>query len=896
MALEVGSRLGHYDVTALIGEGGMGQVYQATDTKLNRQVALKILPKAFAGDPDRLARFQREAQVLASLNHPNIAQIHGIEESDDTRALVLELVEGPTLADRIAKGPVPVDEALPIAKQIAEALEAAHEAGVIHRDLKPANIKVRDDGTVKVLDFGLAKVLDPTSPEGDPSQSPTLTGGATQMGVIMGTAAYMAPEQVKGKVTDKRVDVWAFGVVVYEIMTGRRAFEGGDVSEVMAGVLKSEPEWELLPTELPPALLTYLRRCLQKDPRERIRDIGDVRLALEGVFEVAAPGTSELAMPKVFRTPSRTAMITMIVIAIGALVWLTTRSDDEESARLELTSTRRLTSEVGLEIHPAISPDGRFVVYAAGTAAQMRLFLRAVDGGRTIPLTENPSAVESQPRWSPDANRVLFLSEGDAMVVSALGGVATPVARGDGESAVVAAAWSPDGQDVAIVRDDSVFVVSVEARTARHIADLRELRSCMWSPTADSLACVRGNPRYNQPGPVFGNLAPSSIVSVNVTDGTSADLVGGGSMNQSPVWSADGRTLFFVSNRQGTPDVYTQRISEDIRPVGAPTRVTTGSNAHSLSLTSGGSRMVYSVYTAESNVWTVPVPQAGPVGIGGATQLTFGVQLVEGVRPSRDGAWLLYDSNVSGNPDIWRMPLEGGVAEQLTTEPRSEFAPDLSPDGTEVAYHAFVEGSRELFVRSLETGAVAQLTDSSPASESYPRWSPDGRRIVYWDQAGPGAGGGRYLLERNPRGEWSDPQILVGDDLDCTGGACWGPGGAAWSSDGRRIVYTRDDAIEILTVDSRERDVVYDPGSDVRVLEPHWSADEREVYFKRQDTSGMSAIWVASIEEGQAHALVQFDDPLRVSNRPELSGDGRAFYFTLENRQGDVWIADTNLQ
>ena len=233
MALTVGSRLGHYDVTALIGEGGMGQVYQATDTKLNRQVALKILPEAFATDPDRLARFQREAQVLASLNHPNIAAIHGLEDSEGTKALVLELVEGPTLADRIGQGAIPLEETLPIAKQIAEALEAAHEAGVIHRDLKPANIKVRDDGTVKVLDFGLAKALD-TTPQGDPSQSPTLTAAATQMGVIMGTAAYVSPEQARGKTVDKRADIWAFGVVLLEMLTARKVFEGEDVSMTLS--------------------------------------------------------------------------------------------------------------------------------------------------------------------------------------------------------------------------------------------------------------------------------------------------------------------------------------------------------------------------------------------------------------------------------------------------------------------------------------------------------------------------------------------------------------------------------------------------------------------------------------------------------------------------------------
>ena len=287
MSLGSGTRLGPYSVTAKIGEGGMGEVWQATDTKLNRQVALKILPEAFASDPDRLARFEREAQVLASLNHPNIAAIYGLEEADGALALVLELVEGPTLEDRIAQGPIPVDEALPIAKQIAEALEAAHEAGVIHRDLKPANIKVKDDGTVKLLDFGLAKALDAAG-EGDPNQSPTRTAVDTKMGVIMGTAAYMSPEQARGKRVDKRADIWAFGVVVYETLTGRRAFEGEDGSVTLANVIRADPSWDSLPDTLPAAFAAYLRRCLHKDPSQRVRDLGDVRLAMEGAFDTAA--------------------------------------------------------------------------------------------------------------------------------------------------------------------------------------------------------------------------------------------------------------------------------------------------------------------------------------------------------------------------------------------------------------------------------------------------------------------------------------------------------------------------------------------------------------------------------------------------------------------------------
>ena len=278
MSLNVGDRLGHYDVTALIGEGGMGQVYQATDTKLKRQVALKILPEAFSADPERLARFQREAEVLASLNHPNIAAIHGLEEADGVRALVLELVEGPTLADRIRQGPIPLDEALPIAKQIAEALEAAHEKGIIHRDLKPANVVVKDDGTVKVLDFGLAKAFQPDASDPSLSQSPTisLTAAATQMGMVLGTAAYMAPEQAKGLPVDKRADIWAFGAVLFEMLTGRKLFEAGDVSEMLASVLIKDPDISSMGTHVPDHVRSLVRRCLVKDPRQRMRDIGDV--------------------------------------------------------------------------------------------------------------------------------------------------------------------------------------------------------------------------------------------------------------------------------------------------------------------------------------------------------------------------------------------------------------------------------------------------------------------------------------------------------------------------------------------------------------------------------------------------------------------------------------------
>src|SRR5262245_44966657 len=297
MALSAGTRFGSFEILSLLGAGGMGEVYRARDSKLNRDVALKVLPDAFAADPERLSRFRREAQMLAALNHPNIAGIHGFEDADSRHALILKLVEGPTLADRIAQGALPLDEALPIARQIVEALEAAHEQAIIHRDLKPANIKLRPDGAVKVLDFGLAKALsraeqDSSAVRPDVTASPTIISPATMTsaGVILGTAAYMSPEQARGKAVDRRADIWAFGCVLYEILTGRRTFEGEEVTDTLAGILRGDPDWNALPSSTPQPLRRLLRRCLQKNPRERLQAIGDARLDIADALS-AGPET-----------------------------------------------------------------------------------------------------------------------------------------------------------------------------------------------------------------------------------------------------------------------------------------------------------------------------------------------------------------------------------------------------------------------------------------------------------------------------------------------------------------------------------------------------------------------------------------------------------------------------
>ena len=381
MALTPGTRLGVYEVTAQLGVGGMGEVYRATDTRLKRQIAIKILPSFLATDLDRLARFQREAEVLASLNHPNIAGIYGLEDVDGLKALVMELVEGEDLAHRIAGGAIPLAEALPIAKQIADALEAAHEQGIIHRDLKPANIKVREDGTAKVLDFGLAKAMDPAaSLSPSVSQSPTITTPAmTQAGMILGTAAYMAPEQAKGRAADKRSDVWSFGCVLYEMLTGRRAFDGEDVSDTLANVLKVDPDWSALPAEIPPAIRTLIQSCLIKDRRRRVADISTALFVLDKGASFAPPIQSA-ATPR--RSLSSligrvTAGAFVIAALTGAVTWLVMRPLPPSIVRMTIATS----GSTALELYPggdrdvAITPDGSRIVYRGNN----QLLVRALD-------------------------------------------------------------------------------------------------------------------------------------------------------------------------------------------------------------------------------------------------------------------------------------------------------------------------------------------------------------------------------------------------------------------------------------------------------------------------------------------------------------------------------------
>ena len=815
MPLTVGSRLGHYDVTALIGEGGMGQVYQATDTKLNRQVALKILPEAFATDPDRLARFQREAQVLASLNHPNIAAIHGLEESDGTRALVLELVEGPTLADRIAQGAIPLDEALPIAKQIAEALEAAHEAGVIHRDLKPANIKVRDDGTVKVLDFGLAKALDLT-PEGDPSQSPTLTAAATQMGVIMGTAAYMSPEQAAGKTVNKRSDIWAFGVVLYEMLAGQGLFAGETVSHVLASVLKTEPDWAVLPEVTPHSIRRLLRRCLEKDQRERLPDIGAARLDVkEAIASPAARAETILTGQVVWQRSAVLAAVGGLVVVSGFAVWNMSRFD---GAQPEVTQMAILLGEDTRLGNVPVGELGEWNTPVAFVGDAEEIWFVGEQEGRHRIYRRPRASLNPTPVPGTDGARLLFPSPDGQSVGFAVGPQLKRM-RLDDEAAVTfyeghgrltTAAWGPD-DTVVFIEDANLFQIDSAGGAAPQRI------------TSNGEYFVTGPPSFLPGGrAVLADNNAGEIMVVDLATGSQEMLTAGRAAQFVP----GGLVVF----RRDTSLWGISFDAEGLVARGSPVPlleglVECGVERHFTLSPSGTLAYVPASRTAPAQqlVWVEGEGREESVG------LKPGSYRVPRISP--DQAHVVFDDCCERfDPpigDIWIYDVGTRSVRRLTLDPlNAEFHPLWTPDGERIAFFSWGGGID--WKRADGSGDVERLAAGSPLAPT--AITPDGTALIASVGNGfqmvrlggdgtlqpllalPAQESGAFL---SPDGRWlayaSDEtgrfEIHVRPFPDVESGSRWqvsteGGSEAAWSLDGRELFYRHGDQMMRVSVDT----------------------------------------------------------------------------------------------
>jgi serine/threonine protein kinase/Tol biopolymer transport system component len=897
----VGRQLASYRIDALLGTGGMGEVYRATDTRLNRAVALKILPHHLREVPDLRDRFEREARAVAMLRHPHICVLHDIGEDDGIAFLVMELLDGETLARRLTRGPLGRDELFRTSIEIADALVETHRHGVVHGDLKPGNIMLTGDGA-KLLDFGLATL-------GPVAASEVVTGAAepaSSARAAGGTLPYMAPEQLEGRATDHRIDIFAFGAILYEMIFGRKAFDRPDAPAPRPTVVAySPPPFEAGAPAWAKELEPFIARCLARQPEERWTPTFDMADELRRI----SIGSDEATSGSIGRARARawwgvaaaaaTLVIALWWVADGWSLPGASAVADRSRVALTLGNMRRVTSDDQLEIDPAFSPDGRFVAYAAGSATGMRIFVRPVGEGVARPLTGDADALEFHPRWSPDGTEILYVTPGGAFVAGISGGTArrvdSPTDTAGSYSATTSttarrifssAIWSPDGRHIAIAYGGSLTIVPADGvGNRRRIANSPyELHSCDWSPDGRWIACVSGNWSFPGPEGYFGNISPSALLLIPAAEGPVVELMTRTAVHRSPVWSKDGRRLYFVSNRQGPSDIYSMDVTEAGAVRGDPIRVTTGLGVYSIAFSSNGRQLAYAAYSSRSNIWSVRLPSNGTVTLSSGRAVTSGNQTIEAMRVTRDARWLLYDSNLHGNFDIFRLALSDGHTERLTADPDDEFAPDLSADGQSLAYHSWRTMSRDIFVKRQDSPRLDQVT-ATPSQESFPAWSPDGRSIAFLDQfVENGVARGAFLIRSNSGGGWGAPVLLRA-----------GTSRVSWSPDGRFLAYALRGTVEVLPIDSRVPWTVYapaTPGVDPAARSVQVGPEGRTLYFKSHDDRGRASFWSIPATGGKPRLLITLDDPARPSSRSEFAVDRQRLYFAIEDRRSNIWVTD----
>jgi serine/threonine protein kinase len=831
MSLTPGTRLGAYEIVAPLGAGGMGVVYRARDTRLGREVALKFLPEDFATDPERHARFEREAKLLASLNHPHIASLHGLEHLDGQHALAMELVEGEGLDARIARGAVPPDEAIPIALQIADALEAAHEKGIVHRDLKPANVKVRPDGTVKVLDFGLAKTWEERVANSDPALSPTITQHHTRAGVILGTAAYMSPEQARGKPVDKRADIWAFGCLVYELLTGERTFGGDTVTDVIAAVVTREPDWSALPAGVTPRTRQALQRCLEKDPRRRFRDIGDARFELEeGARPPVAQPSTPVLTPSTSAEPPRRPVLPWIAAALAVALAV-----GFAAAYIRATSVRPRPVRAyvlppdkthftfnGATGGAILSPDGTRIVFAASDdSGRKLLWLRPLDSLTAQPLEGTDGA--SYPFWSPDSRFVAFFVPGKMKKIDIQGGPPQTICDA---SSGRGGAWSQDG---VIVFASDVYGglrrVSSAGGASAAITELDRSRgqtSQRWPvflPDGRHFLYWAGNPTASSQetkGIYVGKLDDKSQRFLLQTDSDALYAPPGyllylreQSLMAHPF---DAGSLTF--NGEAFP------VAED---VASPESYRLGrfsvSQDGSLAYLTGQSDRAQVLWLNASGQETGPEGEAAIVG---------------GIRLSPSGQTLaaIVQEPQTKNVDVWLVDLTRGVRTRFTFDAAADFDPVWSPDGSRVAWASNAKGHFDIYAKSSTGAGEAELLLTSDADKYCTDWSRDGRFVAY-TQLDPKGNNGADI--------WILP--LVGDRTPTPFLATqFNEGNAVFSPDTRWLAYQSNE--------SGKAEIYITPfpqaGGKWQVsqgggLTPSWRADGQGIYYSTPDGRLMAA-------------------------------------------------------
>jgi serine/threonine-protein kinase len=828
MPLEPAARFGPYEIGSPIGRGGMGEVYRARDTRLNRDVAIKVLPDAFAADPDRLARFEREAQLLAALNHPRIATIYGLEEKAGVSALAMELVEGPTLAERLVSGPIEVPETLALARDIAEALEYAHERGIVHRDLKPANVKLTSEGSVKILDFGLAKALDVTTSGTNLANSPTVSMGGTQAGVLLGTAAYMSPEQARGQPVDRRTDIWSFGCVVYEMLSGCQPFPGATLTDVLAAIVAREPDWDRLPADLSPRVGNLLRRCLRKDARDRLRDIGDARIEIDDIQ--LAPNTPATSTPKRSRPPIAWLAPALTGLVMGGLaVWAVLGSGRGTTlpqgglTRLHAELPDKTTLSLGRGSAVALSPDGSTLVFVAVGSSQPQLFTRALDRFNSTPLPGTEGA--TNPFFSPDGKWVGFFAGGRLKKVALSGG--QPVTVCDAPNAR-GQAWAVDDFIYFTPTSGSgVWRVAATGGTPEEITKRQKGEfSHRWPQVLPDgktiLFTVWNDTGFEAAQVVAQSLATGERRTV-VTGGSYARYLPGDKTNAGYLVYARASGLLAAPF-----DTTSLQVTASPVPIldGVVTNLSGG--AH-FAFSSSGSLAYVAGGLSESTRVIALVDRSGT-----ARTLTTirGMSLYYQVSP--DGKRLVRSNPAGPNRDIWIHDLERDTATRLTDGDNSS-RPIWTPDGKYVAFSAGLPDANIFWKAADGTGNEERLT-TSPHTQFAGSFSPDGKLLVYIEYH-PTSAPDIWMVslegDRTPRKFLQTPYV---------------ENEVALSPDGRWLAYQSNESgrfeiyVQPFPSGGRKLQISTDGGST-----PQWSRNGREILYRNQ-----SRMMAVAVRPGQA--------------------------------------------
>jgi Tol biopolymer transport system component len=855
-----------YDVVRELGRGGMATVYLARDERHGRSVAIKVMRPELAA-MFGAERFLAEIRTTATLQHPHILSLFDSGAVGETVFYVMPFVDGESLRDLLARErQLPVADAVRIAREVADALAHAHSRGVIHRDIKPENILLQG-GHALVADFGIAVAA-------------SRTGGArlTETGMSLGTPHYMSPEQATGeRDLDPRSDVYALGCVLYEMLVGEPPFTGPNAQSIVAKVLtESAPRIRTRRPSVPEAVDEAIATALEKLPADRMRSAEAFGVALDESTRTTGRNVSVSSRSRNV-LPFVAAGTLLAFASLGLGNWF---GASHAAPPLAFGRDTHVTWDPALEITPVLSPDGKMVAYAGGPIANVHIMVRLIGEGRAHALTGDTTAVESNPQWTSDGSRVLFLARNGVYSAPAGGGPARAELPGDARSPVGASALSNDGKRLAFARGDTLFVR--EGTTPpRSVARMVAPTLCTWSPNDAFVACTSDNALYSGPGVLLANRAPSQVLLWRARDNAVIPITEGPFLNASPTWSPDGRWLYFISDRDGPRDLYGIRVSGDGHPSGAPVRLTTGLNAHTATLSANGQRMAYSRFSLRSSIWSMPMPSHPPVMTTGATRLTNANESIEIFDVSADGAWLFYDSDLSGNSDIFRLRIGGGEPEQLTTDPADEFAPSPSPDGTEFVYHSWRTGNRDIFVQRLDGGGVTQVTQT-PQQEAVPAWSPDGRSLAFSNLA---TNTGVGIARRDAAGHWAKATWRVARGSRPT-----------WTADGRQLAYltgSRGGDIRIIGVDTGESRLLVDAspaGSPLPVNVVAGTGDT--LYYETTDGGNGATIWSITTAGGAPRALVNFDSRLHPPNRGSFRVNHGQLFFLAQARESDVWVMD----